>query len=74
MFFVIFEIDIMVMGGGDGGVITQLVKHKNVRSIEHVEIDAKIPQLAKKYFPHLCVGFRDPRHNLIINDAKAYLR
>jgi len=39
------------------------------------EIDEQVCEVGKKYYPTTCgVSFNDPRLNLMINDAAAYLR
>merc|ERR1712129_154098 len=44
---------ILVIGGGDGGVIRELCKHSTVESIDWCEIDEAVVDLSKKYFPNI---------------------
>jgi len=67
-------IKILILGGGDGGIVTQVFKHSNVISVQHVDIDPKIPELSKKYFPEMCKGFDDPRYSFTSQDAKVFLQ
>ncbi len=52
-----------------------MAKHPGVECIDMCEIDVAVCEAGKKYFPDsLSVAFNDPRLNLMINDAAAYLR
>ena len=52
---------VLVIGGGDGGTVTQLLKHPNLREIVWVEIDEVVIQFAKDYFPRQAKALQDPR-------------
>jgi spermidine synthase len=61
---------ILVVGGGDGGVLRVVLRHKNVRDVTLVEIDRRVIDLCKKYFPNHSKGaFEDPRVRIVIQDA-----
>jgi len=65
---------VLVIGGGDGGTVTQLVKHASVEHIDLVEIDGLVIEICKKYFPDFVPGFTDSRTNIIIQDGINYVR
>lgn len=65
---------VLVIGGGDGGVVREIVKHKGVRKVVHVEIDQMVIDVAKKYFPELSVGFDDPRVEIVVADGIKHVR
>ena len=52
---------VLVIGGGDGGTVTQLLKHPNLREIVWVEIDEVVLRFARQFFPHLAKAQSDPR-------------
>ncbi len=65
---------VLVIGGGDGGTVTELVKHNQVEEIILCEIDSKVIQICKEYFPNLTSGFNDPRVSIVIQDAAEYIK
>ena len=66
---------VLVIGGGDGGIIREVLRHPNVEKVVMVEIDEIVVEMSKKYFPNHSQGaFNDPRVTLIIDDAAAFLK
>lgn len=65
---------VLVIGGGDGGTLNQLVKHQAVEQIDLVEIDGQVIAICQKYFPGFQAGFSDPRSNIIIQDGIEYVQ
>ncbi|AQK67912.1 Spermine synthase [Zea mays] len=65
---------VLVIGGGDGGVLREISRHSSVESIDICEIDQLVIDICKEFFPHLSVGFEDPRVQLHVGDAVEFLR
>eukprot|EP00249_Psilotum_nudum_P019767 c27408_g1_i2 orf=189-1349(+) len=65
---------VLVVGGGDGGVLREVSRHCSVEQIDICEIDRMVVDVAKEYFPDLAVGFGDSRVNLHIGDGCAFLK
>lgn len=66
---------VLVVGGGDGGVLREVVKHDCVEEIVMCEIDSMVCDVAKKYFPDtVATAFADPRVTLVHADAAVYLQ
>ncbi|KAH7557780.1 hypothetical protein JRO89_XS11G0219500 [Xanthoceras sorbifolium] len=65
---------VLVVGGGDGGVLREISRHGSVELIDICEIDNMVVDVSKKFFPELAVGFEDPRVRLHIGDAVEFLR
>ena len=65
---------VLVVGGGDGGVLREISRHSSVEVIDICEIDKMVIDVSKKFFPELAVGFDDPRVQLHIGDAAEFLR
>jgi spermidine synthase len=66
---------VLIVGGGDGGLLREVVKHPGVEHVTQVEIDAGVVEMAKKYLPNHSAGaFDDPRFELVIVDGAAFLR
>ena len=65
---------VLIIGGGDGGVLREVCKHSCVQEIHMCEIDEQVIEISKKYFSKsLATSFDDHRLKLIINDAIEYL-
>ncbi|WP_020618501.1 polyamine aminopropyltransferase [Paenibacillus daejeonensis] len=60
---------VLVVGGGDGGVIREVLKHPEVEKAVLVEIDGKVIEYSKKYLPNIAGGLDDPRVEVIVNDG-----
>jgi len=64
---------VLIIGGGDGGVLREVCKHSTVEVIEQVEIDKMVPEVSKKYFPTMSTHFDDPRLKLYFEDGCKFL-
>ncbi|MDD4817705.1 MAG: polyamine aminopropyltransferase [Victivallaceae bacterium] len=64
---------LLVIGGGDGGVLREAAKHKCLKTIDICEIDKAVIAAAKQYLPSLSRGFDDPRVRLHIGDGAAFV-
>jgi len=61
---------ILIIGGGDGGILREVCKHKIVDHVTQVEIDQAVIDMAKEYLPdHSNGAFDDPRANIVIDDG-----
>jgi len=67
-------VDVLVIGGGDGGVLREVLKHPSVARAVLVEIDAAVVEVSKRYLPALAAGFDDPRVEVVIADGAAYMK
>ena len=66
---------VLIVGGGDGGALREVVKHKSVKEIFLVEIDKKIIDVSKKYLPSVSKGaFNDKRVKIFNQDAVKFVR
>ena len=66
--------DVLIVGGGDCGTLREVAKHQCVESIIQVEIDQRVTELSKQYFPQLCDANHDPRVQLIFQDAIQWMK
>jgi len=65
---------IMVVGGGEGAVIREILKHPSVKKVIMVDIDQEVVDLCEKYLPSWSDGaIKDPRVKLYFMDARKYL-
>ncbi|TVS17317.1 MAG: polyamine aminopropyltransferase, partial [Gammaproteobacteria bacterium] len=66
---------VLIIGGGDGGLLREVVKHRSVEHVTQVEIDAAVVDMAKTWFPdHSRGAFDDPRFHLVIADGAEFVR
>ncbi|KAJ9554539.1 hypothetical protein OSB04_018584 [Centaurea solstitialis] len=65
---------VLVVGGGDGGVLREVARHSSVEHIDICEIDKMVVDVAKEFFPDVAVGYEDPRVTLHIGDGVAFLK
>jgi spermidine synthase len=63
----------LVIGGGDGGVVTELVKYPNLESVTLCEIDPLVISSCREHFPAISAGLSDPRVQVVCKDGAAYV-
>ncbi|GAA5346688.1 spermidine synthase [Planifilum fimeticola] len=61
--------DVLVIGGGDGGAIREVLKYPTVETATLVEIDERVIEVAKTYFPAIAGALDDPRVRVRIEDG-----
>lgn len=64
---------VLVIGGGDGGVIREVARHLGVEEIIECEIDEGVIKASKKYLPSLAKGYDDPRVTVKVMDGAQFL-
>src|SRR3546814_2965759 len=61
---------VLIMGGGDGGLLEEVLKHRSIEKVTQVEIDAGVVDFARQYLASICRdAFDDPRLELVIADG-----
>jgi spermidine synthase len=66
---------VLIIGGGDGGMAREVLKHREVTHVTMVEIDAGVVEFSKEYLPGISAGaFDDPRLELVIADGADFIR
>jgi len=65
---------VLVVGGGDGGCLREIVKHACVEKAVEVEIDRDVVELCKEHFPSIASAYDNPKVELVIGDAIDYLQ
>ena len=67
---------VLVIGGGDGGTVREVVKHQSVEVAEMVEIDGLVVDVSKKYLPEISVALNDnhPKLRLKIGDGIKHMQ
>lgn len=66
--------NVLIIGGGDGGALREAVRHPLVKNATLVEIDAKVIEASREFFPELSCSFDDPKANVVVADGIEYVR
>ncbi len=64
---------VLVVGGGDGGAIREILKHESVEKAVLCEIDDRVVELSRKFLPEISCGLDDPRAEVFIGDGIKYV-
>ncbi|MQF82659.1 polyamine aminopropyltransferase [SAR202 cluster bacterium AD-802-E10_MRT_200m] len=64
---------ILILGGGDGGTLREVLKYDTVKTVTIVEIDPEVVSTAKRFFPNIAKGFNDPRTCVVHMDGCEYI-
>jgi spermidine synthase len=65
---------VAIIGGGDCGSLTEVLRHPEVESAVQIEIDERVTRVAGQWFPDLCTGATDPRTSLRFEDGIEWMR
>ena len=66
--------EIIVLGGGEGGALREILKYTSVEELLMVDIDRNVVSLCEKYLPEWNGGaFKDSRTELLFMDARKYM-
>ena len=64
---------VLIVGGGDGGSLQQVLRYSSVEEAVVCELDQRVVDHSRKYFPAFGDPWVDPRANLLVRDAFGYL-
>lgn len=65
---------VLIVGGGDGGTLQQVLRYPSVEEVVICELDQRVVELSRQHFPFFGDPWKDPRVRLVIRDAFAYLQ
>jgi spermidine synthase len=68
-----FCVQVLIVGGGDGGVAREVAKHPDVESIVQVEIDSRVLDVSKKFLPFMGAGLASPKLTLHVGDGFRFM-
>ncbi|VFP87283.1 Polyamine aminopropyltransferase [Candidatus Erwinia haradaeae] len=67
--------NVLIIGGGDGAILREVSRYKNIKQITMVEIDHSVVEVCKQYLPkHNAGAYKDCRLKLIIDDGAHFLQ
>ncbi len=64
---------VLIVGGGDGGSLQQVLRYSSVQQAVVCELDQKVVDYSRKYFPTFGDPWADSRATLLVRDAFGYL-
>jgi len=64
--------NVLIVGGGDGAVIGEVLKHRSIKKLVLVEIDKMVVDVSKKFFPQFN-HWDDPRLTVLFDDGAKYI-
>ena len=65
---------VLVIGGGDGGTIREVLKHDTVEKVVLCEIDGMVIDACKKYLPTISCQLDNPKVEILVQDAIEYIK
>ncbi|MDD4801750.1 MAG: polyamine aminopropyltransferase [Syntrophomonas sp.] len=65
---------VLIIGGGDGGALREAVNHPLVEKCTLVEIDDRVIEASRQYFPQLSCSFTDPKAVVVVEDGIKFVR
>lgn len=65
---------VLVIGGGDGGTVREVLKHDTVEKVILCEIDGMVIDACKKYLPTIAGKLDDSRVEVLVEDAIEYIK
>lgn len=68
--------NVLVIGGGDGGTVREVVRHDRVERAEMVEIDGMVVEVCKKFLPEISAAMiqQHPKLTLKIGDGISHMK
>ena len=64
---------VLVIGGGDGGTIREVLKHPSVERAVLCEIDGMVIEASKQWLPTIACALDDPKVEIQVADGAAYV-
>ncbi|KAF4576901.1 spermidine/spermine synthase family protein [Pleurotus pulmonarius] len=64
---------VLVIGGGDGGVVREVLKHDTVEEVVLCDIDEAVVRVSKQYLPHMSELLSSPKVRVFIGDGFKFL-
>ena len=65
---------VLVIGGGDGGTVREVLKHDCVKSVVLCEIDGQVIEVSKEYLPSIASEFCNPKLTVHVGDGVTFIK
>jgi spermidine synthase len=65
---------VLIIGGGDGGALREVVKHPEVKEAVLVEIDRRVVEVCREYLPEIGGAFDHPKSRVLFEDGIVHVK
>jgi len=65
---------VIVIGGGDGGTVREVLRHKSVEKVYFIEIDREVIDVSRRFFPSVASGVKDRRVEIKCMDGAEFVK
>ncbi len=65
---------VLVIGGGDGGTVREILRHPSVKQVDLVEIDEAVIRVSREFFPKVASKLDDPKVKIHCVDGVAFVK
>lgn len=65
---------VLVIGGGDGGTVREVLKHETVEKVVLCEIDRMVIDACKQFLPTISCELDNPKCEILVEDAIEYIK
>ena len=65
---------VLVIGGGDGGTVREVLKHDTVEKVILCEIDGLVIEACKEHLPTIACELDNPKCEILVEDAIEYIK
>ncbi|QUH26575.1 polyamine aminopropyltransferase [Serpentinicella alkaliphila] len=65
---------VLVIGGGDGGTVRELMRYKSIEHVDMVEIDKMVCDVAREFFPAISCDLDNERVSLYYEDGIKFIK
>jgi spermidine synthase len=65
---------VLVIGGGDGGAVREIIKHQSIEKAVHCEIDRAVIEASRRFLPEISCALDNPRVEIIVDDGIKHVR
>jgi spermidine synthase len=66
--------NVLVIGGGDGGTVREILRHDSIEHVTMVEIDGEVITACKEHLPQIAAAFDNPKLDLKVDDGIAFVK
>ena len=66
--------NVVVIGGGDGGTVREVLRHASVETVYFIEIDEEVINVSKEFFPSVACGVGDRRVEIKCMDGAEFVK
>lgn len=65
---------VLIIGGGDGGAVREIVKHQSLEKVVHCEIDGAVIEASRKFLPEISCALDHPKVEIVVDDGIRHIR